>query len=103
MRKASLAKSPISLITASLASDEGLLNVLQIVDSFVTHPFDPTVEVSRESVAAFLAQLTPSLPSNLKAKIFRLVDLAIDLTAQRLVKVTALTPSSDDPHTLLVF
>ena len=103
MPKASLANNPITLITASLARDDGLFNVLQIVDSFVTHPFDPTTEVSRESVAAFLAQLTPSLPSNLKAQIFRLVDLAVDLTAQRLVKVTELTPSSDDPHNITRF
>ena len=80
-----------------------MLDVLQIVDSFVTHPFDPTAEITRESVTAFLAQLTPSLPSNLKARIFRMVDHAVDLAAQQLVKVTELAPSSDDPHNITRF
>ena len=103
MPKASPANSPITLITASLAGDEGLLNVLQIVDSFVTHPFDPTVAINRESVTAFLAQLTPRLPSNLKERILRLADITADLAEQRLVKVTELTPSSDDPHNITRF
>jgi serine/threonine protein kinase/WD40 repeat protein len=103
MPKAPQLNRLITLLTASLASDEGLVNVLQIVDKFVTHPFDPTGEVSRETVAAFLAQLTPSLPSNLKARIFRLADLDVDLAAQRLVKITELTPSSDDPHNITRF
>ena len=103
MPKASPANSPITLITASLAGDEGLLNVLQIVDSFVTHPFDPTVAINRESVTAFLAQLTPRLPSNLKERILRLADITADLAEQRLVKVTELTPSTDDPHNITQF
>jgi serine/threonine protein kinase/WD40 repeat protein len=103
MPKASPANSPITQITASLAANEGLLNVLQIVDSFVTHPFDPNVAINRDSVTAFLAQLTPRLPSNLKERILRLADITADPVEQRLVKITELTPSSDDPHNITRF
>ena len=103
MSKESPPNSPIALITASLARDEALLTVLQIVNKFVTHPFDATVGINRKSVSTFLMQLSPRLPSNLKERILRLADTAAKRAHQRLVKVTELTPSSDDPHNITRF
>ena len=93
----------ITLITASLASDKEILDVLQIVDRFVRNPFDKTRSISRESVTNFLAQLTPPLPNDLYERILRLAELDGNMAAQRLVKVTELTPSSDDPHNITRF
>ncbi|HIA62954.1 MAG TPA: hypothetical protein EYN93_08680 [Planctomycetaceae bacterium] len=103
MPTGSHANSLINLITASLASDRGILDVLKIVDRFVTDPFDKTRSISRESVENFLAQLAPLLPSDLHDRILRLAEVDVDLPAQRLVKVTELTPSSDDPHNITRF
>ena len=103
MRTQSPANSPIDLINASLASDRGLLPVLQVIDSFVSTPFDITVAVSKESVENFLTQLTPHLPDELHERILSLTEFHIGLTAPRLVKVTELTPTSDDPHNITRF
>jgi serine/threonine protein kinase/WD40 repeat protein len=103
MRTGPPSNSAIALITASLASDRGLLDVLQIVDNFVTKPFDISVAVSRESIEHFLAQLTPRLPNELQKRILCLTDIHIDLTAPGLVKITELTPSSDAPHNITRF
>jgi serine/threonine protein kinase/WD40 repeat protein len=103
MRTGSPSNNQITLITASLASDRGLLDVLQVIDSFVTTPFDITVAVNRQSVETFLKQLTPLLPDELHERILNLVEIYIEQTAPRLVKVTELTPSSADPHNITRF
>jgi serine/threonine protein kinase/WD40 repeat protein len=103
MQTGSPTNNRIALITASLASDRGLLDVLQVIDGFVTTPFDITVAVNQESVENFLNQLTPRLPDELHERILNLLEIYIGQTAPRLVKVTELTPSSEDPHNITRF
>ncbi|MGY8734139.1 MAG: hypothetical protein ACKVK0_18560, partial [Pirellulales bacterium] len=79
------------------------MDVLQVIDGFVTTPFDITVAVNQESVENFLNQLTPRLPDELHERILNLLEIYIGQTAPRLVKVTELTPSSEDPHNITRF